>query len=95
MGLIILVAYIFFLYRVLKIARSSNILRNSLLAYGVFVYLLLHIVINLGGVMGLMPMTGVPLPFLSYGGSYAISLLLALGIAERVAIENNLSKKKM
>ena len=54
--------------------------------------------INLGGVMGLIPLTGVPLPFLSYGGSYVISLMIALGVAQRIAIESNdktvKSKKK-
>jgi rod shape determining protein RodA len=47
--------------------------------------------------MGLAPLTGVPLPFLSYGGSYVISLIISLALAERVAIENNnkiLKKKK-
>ena len=38
--------------------------------------------------MGLMPLTGVPLPFLSYGGSYCLSLMFALGIVCRVSIEN-------
>jgi cell division protein FtsW (lipid II flippase) len=39
--------------------------------------------------MGLGPLTGVPLPFLSYGGSYTISLMIALALAQRVAIETN------
>ena len=55
-------------------------------------YLLTHIMVNLGGVMGLIPLTGVPLPFLSYGGSYAICLMVALGLVQRVAIENNKTK---
>ncbi len=46
--------------------------------------------------MGLAPLTGVPLPFLSYGGSYVISLMIALGIAQRVAVESvDKPKKKM
>ena len=44
--------------------------------------------------MGLMPLTGVPLPFLSYGGSYVISLMASLGIAQRIAIESNDKSKK-
>ena len=39
---------------------------QSLICYGVFFYLFSHIVINLGGVLGLMPLTGIPLPFISY-----------------------------
>ena len=54
----------------------------------------LHVSINLVGVMGIGPLTGVPLPFLSYGGSYIISLMIALGLAERVCIESTDTKKK-
>ena len=43
--------------------------------------------------MGLMPMTGVPLPFLSYGGTFAISLMGMLAIVQRVAIETKTNKK--
>ena len=54
----------------------------------------LHVSINFIGVMGIGPLTGVPLPFLSYGGSYVISLFSAFGIAERVAIESAYQKEK-
>ena len=92
-GIIILVGYMFMLLRIINIARRATCLRNSLICYGVFAYLLTHIMINLGGVMGLIPLTGVPLPFLSYGGSYIISLMIAMGLVQRVAIEN--SKKTL
>ena len=49
--------------------------------------------VNLLGVLGLIPLTGVPLPFMSYGGSFTICLILALAAVQRVAIENGLSKK--
>ena len=88
-GSLLVVLYLFVIYRLYKTARSCNELQNSLLSYGVCIYVFLHVVINLLGVMGLAPLTGVPLPFLSYGGSYVISLIAALAIAERVAIENN------
>lgn len=88
-GVIILGGYMFMLFRIIKIARRATCLRNGLICYGVFAYLLTHIIINLMGVMGLIPLTGVPLPFLSYGGSYAICLMIALGLVQRVAIENN------
>lgn len=88
-GSLLVMLYLFVIYRLYKIARNANDLQGSLLAYGVCAYVFLHVVVNLMGVMGLAPLTGVPLPFLSYGGSYVISLMIALGIAERVAIENN------
>ena len=57
-------------------------------------YLLLHIMINLLGVTGVIPLTGVPLPFLSYGGSYTICLMIALSLVQRVSIETNIQKQK-
>ena len=87
-GIIIICAYAFVLFRIIQIARRANTLRGSLLCYGVFTYLLTHIIVNLFGVMGLMPLTGVPLPFLSYGGSYTICLMIAMGLVQRVAIES-------
>ena len=86
-GLIILILYCFILIRTLNIAKSATNLGNSIIAYGVFAYLLFHICINLIGVMGIGPLTGVPLPFLSYGGSYTITLLFSMGLVQRVHYE--------
>lgn len=93
-GILIIILLFVVLYRILKIATHAPNIRCSLIAYGVFSNILLHITINLIGVMGLGPLTGVPLPFFSYGGSYALSLCIALGLAQRVAIESNTHKKK-
>lgn len=93
-GIIIIIIYMFILFRIIKIARKANNLRNSLISYGVFGYLLTHIMVNLLGVMGVIPLTGVPLPFLSYGGSYAICLMISLGLVQRVSIETNTQKNK-
>ena len=86
-GLIILILYCFILIRTLNIAKSATNLGNSIIAYGVFAYLLFHICINLIGVMGIGPLTGVPVPFLSYGGSYTITLLFSMGLVQRVHYE--------
>ena len=94
-GIVILVIYMILLFRIIKIARTATNIHNSLIAYGVFAYIFLHLLINLGGVMGLMPLTGVPLPYLSYGGSYTISLMVAIALVERVAIETNTKKEKV
>ena len=93
-GVIIILIYMFVLFRIIQIARRANNLKNSLICYGVFVYLLLHIMINLLGVTGVIPLTGVPLPFLSYGGSYTICLMIALSLVQRVSIETNIQKQK-
>lgn len=93
-GIGILLLYMFLLYRILKIGRDSPSNRGALLCYGVAVYIFLHIVINLMGIFGMMPMTGVPLPFMSYGGSFTICLIAALTIVQRVSVENGLIKEK-
>ena len=66
---------------------NATTIRGQYLALGVAIYIFMHILINLGGLFGIMPLTGVPLPFLSYGGSFALSLIVSLAIVQRVHIE--------
>ncbi len=91
-GIGILLIYAILLYRIMRIAYRSYNLMGSIIAYGTAIYIFLHIIINLCGVLGIMPLTGVPLPFLSYGGSYALNLAMLLALVQRVEIEN---KRKM
>ena len=93
-GIAIILAYLYLLYRILKIGRESYTNRGALLCYGVAVYIFLHVIVNLMGLFGLMPMTGVPLPFLSYGGSFTLCLMVSLAVVQRVNIENRLRDKK-
>lgn len=86
----IILLFIILLWRIIYIGRKSVSSRGSIMCYGVAVYIFLHMIINLFGIMGLLPLTGVPLPFLSYGGSFTLSLILALSIVQRVAIETKL-----
>ena len=53
---------------------------------------MLHIFINLGGCLGIMPLTGVQLPFLSYGGSFCIVIICALAVVQRIHIENKIAQ---
>lgn len=87
-GGILLLAYLLLLFRILVIARNAKNLRNSIIAFGTFAYILIHIMVNLGGLLALIPLTGVPLPFLSYGGSFMLNLLILVSLTQRVAIEN-------
>ena len=84
----------FMLYRILKIAKNSENLRCSVLAYGTFWFLTLHILVNLLGILALIPLTGVPLPLLSYGGSFTVNIIGMLFIVQRVSIENKINKTK-
>lgn len=94
-GVLLILLYVFVLYRILIIGRRSPTNRGAMICYGVATYIFLHIAINLLGIMGLMPMTGVPLPFMSYGGSFTICLIAALTLVQRVSVENGMIKEKM
>ena len=87
-GVAIILMYMFILYRILVIGRNSYTNRGALMCYGIAVYIFAHIAINLLGLFGLMPLTGVPLPFMSYGGSFTICLVAALTIVQRVNVDN-------
>ena len=93
-GIGIILMYIFVLFRILWIGRKSPNNRGAILCYGIATYIFLHIAVNLLGIMGLMPMTGVPLPFMSYGGSFTLCLIAALTIVQRVSVENGILKEK-
>ncbi len=87
-GVLIIIGYGILLAKLFHIARTSENLRNSLIAYGAFWYFASHILINMLGILALIPLTGVPLPFLSYGGSYGMNSVIIIFIIERVVIEN-------
>ena len=93
-GVLLILIYIFIIFRILLIGRKSPNNRGAVICYGVAIYIFLHIAINLLGIMGIMPMTGVPLPFISYGGSFTICLIAALTMVQRVSIENGILKEK-
>jgi len=89
---LIFIVYIIILYRTLKIACSASTLRGRYICIGTATYIFLHIFINLGGLFGLIPLTGVPLPFLSYGGSFTLSLICMLTVVQKVQIETKNKK---
>lgn len=93
-GVLIIIGYVIMLYRIFRIAKQAENLRLSILAYGVFLYLLFHILVNLLGILALIPLTGVPLPFLSYGGSFTVNIVVMLFVVQRVNIENKTIKAK-
>ena len=69
-------------------------LTGSLIAYGTFVTILLHLIVNFGGILALMPLTGVPVPLLSYGGSVTLNTLILIFLTLRVSYEGNKAKEK-
>ena len=93
-GIFIMLVYFIMLYRILLIGRKSYNLQGTMICYCVAAYISAHIILNLTGVLGLLPLTGVPLPFYSYGGSFIINLLVCIGLVQRVSIENKLFEQK-
>ena len=91
-GVVIIIGYMALIYFTFSVAVSCSNLRNSIICYGIAIYFMLHIFVNLGGVLGIIPLTGVPLPFLSYGGSFCITVICSFAIVQRIHIENQLDK---
>ena len=91
-GIVVLLLYVLMLYSILRIAKGAIRISDSIIAYGTFIYLTIHILINLLGILALMPLTGVPLPLLSYGGSFNINVIVLLFICQRIAIDTKNQK---
>lgn len=79
-AVILLLLYIFVLWKGIKIAQEAPDFLGTFLATGVIAFLFFHIFINIGMAMGLMPATGLPLSFISYGGTFMISNFIGIGI---------------
>ena len=75
----------------LRIARRAPDPYSSLCVFGIAGMLFTHIIENVGMTVKLLPITGIPLPFFSYGGSFLLACSLAVGIALRVAWESRRS----
>lgn len=87
-GVLLILGYLFILFRIIKIAKNCYNLQNSIICYGIMIYILSHLIINFCGILALLPLTGIPLPFLSYGGSFTINLIFSMFIVQRINIEN-------
>lgn len=86
--LLIFAGYAILSFRILKIAGHSSNNFAKLFCFGFLILIFSQFVINVGMNLGLMPVTGITLPFLSYGGSSLVSMFLALGIVQSIAIRN-------
>ncbi len=82
---LIIILYGLVFYRGLKIAQHAPDIYGSALATGIIAWLAVQTFLNIGGMTNLIPMTGVPLPFVSAGGSAIMSTLLAMGIMANIS----------
>lgn len=92
--MLLLSLFCFFLYQMVLIARDARGLFGSYLATGVFFYFFWQILINTGMVLGLMPVVGIPLPFISYGGSATLVNFCLVGLVLNVSMRRFLFKKR-
>jgi cell division protein FtsW len=85
---IFLLVYLFFLWRILVITLRVKDTFATLVGIGVVSMIFIQAFINVGGVTGLIPITGVPLPFISYGGSSLLLNMISIGIILSISREN-------
>ena len=84
-SLFILGTFSILLANTLRIATLAQDSFGMLLSIGVFIIFLVHILVNIGMTIGMMPITGLPLPFLSYGGSFLVSCCILQGLVQSVS----------
>ena len=83
--LVLLFCYFLLLWRILKIAQSNRDSFLTIFSLGVFSQIFLQVFINVGMNLGLVPITGITLPLVSYGGSSIISTMVSLGLIQAIA----------
>jgi rod shape determining protein RodA len=87
-ALFVLILLGFIIYRCLRAARLARDPFGSMIAYGVAILIFFQAVVNIAVNLNLIPVTGIPLPFISYGGSGLISLMLGIGLVESVVLRH-------
>lgn len=94
-GILVILAYLCLLWRILQIARTADNPFASAVLLGIFSQIFLQVFINIGMNLGLVPITGITLPLLSYGGSSIISTMMALGIVANISRERKRARKAL
>ncbi|MBR0599500.1 FtsW/RodA/SpoVE family cell cycle protein [Sinanaerobacter chloroacetimidivorans] len=89
-GAVVIILYTTFLYRLLKIADNAKDMYGSLIAVGILAMFGFQIFENIAMTMGIMPVTGITLPFISYGGSSVVANMIALGLVLNVGIRSKI-----
>ena len=82
-----LALFAFILYRLVKMAEEATDPFAGLVIFGIFGAWLVHIFVNVGMTVGMVPVTGIPLPFVSYGGTFLLMSWIAVAMAARVAYD--------
>jgi rod shape determining protein RodA len=90
---LVLSLYALLIWRALRIVTLSKNSYGMLVAGGIAAMLLFQVFVNVGMNLGIMPITGIPLPLLSYGGSSVIATFLAVGVLQSINVQARLSQK--
>lgn len=93
-SVVVIALYLLLIYRMLKITLKSNNQFYTYISTGFIMMLLFHIFENIGAVTGLLPLTGIPLPFISQGGSAIISNLIGVGLLLSMSYQTHLADEK-
>jgi rod shape determining protein RodA len=83
-GLVLIGAFCILLWRGIRIANSARDFYGSMIAFGIVIMFVFQMVVNIGMTIGIMPITGIPLPFISYGGSSLIVNIAAVGLLTNI-----------
>jgi len=86
--LVVMALLVFIILRCIRAARISSDTFGALIAYGVATLLSFQAIVNIGMNLNLLPVTGLPLPFVSYGGSSLLSMLIGIGLVESVILRH-------
>lgn len=89
-----LTLYLLLIYRMLRVTLESNNRFYTYISAGFIMMILFHIFENIGAAIGILPLTGIPLPFISQGGSSLISNLIGVGLVLSMAYQNELAREK-
>jgi rod shape determining protein RodA len=90
---LVLSLYALLIWRALRIVTLSKNRYGMLIAGGIAVELLFQVFVNVGMCLGIMPITGIPLPMMSYGGSSVLATFLAIGVLQSINIQARLSRR--
>ena len=93
-GIAIIILFMVMFYRIILIAKSSYRNFQASYSYAIMFLMALHLFINIGGVSTFIPLTGIPIPFLSYGGTSLMFNVIALGFVQRARIETKMKKER-
>ena len=89
-ALVLMLLYILIIYRGIKIAESTPDLYGRLVAVGIISIIFLHVVVNIGMTIGFLPIVGLTLPLVSYGGSSLIIMMLCIGLLLNIGMRRPL-----